>query len=127
MIEPGVLARTVSDYTHRRPHESPTLAPLWQTLAQHAKAGACHHRGTCPLVTVGPVVVNEHHEVLMVRGGRAPARLPEARLTEGSTRSLKRPSTSRGPWASSSCGSSPDARTRSSYTPPVRTRRTVTA
>lgn len=83
MIEPGVLARTVSDYTHRRPSESPTLAPLWQTLAQHAKAGACHHRGTCPLVTVGPVVVNEHHEVLMVRGGRAPARLPEARLTEG--------------------------------------------
>lgn len=83
MIEPGVLARTVSDYTHRRPGESPTLAPLWQTLAQHAKAGACHHRGTCPLVTVGPVVVNEHHEVLMVRGGRAPARLPEARLTEG--------------------------------------------
>ena len=83
MIAPGVLARTVSDYTHRRPSESPTLAPLWQTLAQHAKAGACHHRGTCPLVTVGPVVVNEHHEVLMVRGGRAPARLPEARLTEG--------------------------------------------
>ncbi|WSY84573.1 hypothetical protein OG782_25560 [Streptomyces sp. NBC_00876] len=44
MIGTAVVARAVSDYMHRCPGESLTLAPLWQTLSQHAKAGACHQR-----------------------------------------------------------------------------------
>ncbi|WP_405686105.1 hypothetical protein OG204_18800 [Streptomyces sp. NBC_01387] len=83
MIETAVVARAVSEYMHRCPGESLALAPLWQTLKQHAKAGTCNHRGTCPIVTASPIVVNESHEVLMLRGGRSPARLPEARLTDG--------------------------------------------
>ncbi|MFD5831942.1 hypothetical protein [Lentzea sp. NPDC060358] len=83
MIGNAAVARAVSDYMHRCPGESLTLAPLWQTLAQHAKAGACHHRGTCPIVTASPIVVNERSQVLMLQGGRGPARLPEARFEEG--------------------------------------------
>ena len=83
MMEPSVVARAVSDYMHRRPGESSALSALWHTLQQHARAGACHHRDTCPVVTTSPIVVNEDHEVLMLQGGRAPARLPEARLADG--------------------------------------------
>lgn len=83
MIEPSVVARAVSDYMHRRPGESLALSPLWHTLRQHAVAGTCHHRSTCPIVTTSPAVVNEEHQVLMLQGGRGPARLPEARLSDG--------------------------------------------
>lgn len=83
MIGTDTVARAVSDYMHRRPGEQRVLSPLWQTLTQHARAGACHHRGTCPIVTASPIVINERLQVLMVHGGRGPARLPEARFTEG--------------------------------------------
>ncbi|MER5632197.1 hypothetical protein [Streptomyces nitrosporeus] len=83
MIATAQVARTVSDYMHRRPGESLVLSPLWQTLAQHVKAGTCHHRGTCPLVVVSPIVVDEHLRVLMLQSGRGPARLPETRPPAG--------------------------------------------
>ncbi|GAA3012993.1 hypothetical protein JCM13580A_38590 [Streptomyces drozdowiczii] len=83
MIGTAAVARAVSDYMHRRPGESLTLAPLWQTLSQHAKAGTCHHRGTCPIVTASPIVLNERQEVLMLGAGRGTVRIPEARFEDG--------------------------------------------
>ncbi|MFI8815687.1 MULTISPECIES: hypothetical protein [unclassified Streptomyces] len=74
----------MSDYMHRSPDETVALAPFWEALAQHAKAGACHHRGTCPIVVISPIIVDERHRVLMLRSspGRPPI-LPEAGLVAG--------------------------------------------
>ncbi|WP_121841066.1 hypothetical protein [Streptomyces sp. S5] len=77
MIPAAEAARIVSAYTHRRPAEALALAPLWQTLGQHARAGGCAHRGTCPVLKVSPVVVDERGRVLMLQG-RTRVRLPEA-------------------------------------------------
>jgi hypothetical protein len=59
------------------------LALLWQMLRQHAAAGACVHRGTCPTVKIGAVVVDEAHRTLMLGAPRGRPRLPEASLTYG--------------------------------------------
>ncbi len=76
MISTSEAAKVVNAYTHRYPAESLVLAPLWQTLGDHARAGACTHRGTCPVLRVSPVVVDECGRVLMLQG-RNRVRLPE--------------------------------------------------
>ncbi|WP_327175501.1 hypothetical protein OG599_09385 [Streptomyces sp. NBC_01335] len=81
MITNSELARAVSVYLHRYSGESLNLALLWQSLAQHAKVGTCVHMGTCPMLTVSPVVVDQHHRVLMLRQGDRLV-LPEAGLGE---------------------------------------------
>ncbi|RZD89300.1 hypothetical protein [Streptomyces albidoflavus] len=77
MISASEAAKVVSAYTHRYPAESSILAPLWQTLGQHVLAGGCAHRGTCPVLRVSPVVVDERGMVLILQG-RTQAQLPEA-------------------------------------------------
>lgn len=80
MIAPSELARAVSGYLHRYQGESLALAPLWTTIGQHVKAGACLHMGSCPVVTVSPVIVDEDSRILMLRQGDRLA-LPEAVLS----------------------------------------------
>ncbi|MGZ2360698.1 hypothetical protein LRE75_29135 [Streptomyces sp. 372A] len=84
MIPASELARTVSGYLHRYPGESLSLALLWQSLAQHARAGACLHMGSCPVLTVSPVIVDQDHRVLMVRE-RGRLVLPETLLGDRAT------------------------------------------
>ncbi|MEU0739290.1 hypothetical protein [Streptomyces sp. NPDC006134] len=83
MVGTHEIARVVNAYVHRRPGESLALAPLWQTLQQHAKTGTCAHRGSCPVVKVSPVVVDEHHRVLTLESVRGRLRLPEAGVPAG--------------------------------------------
>jgi hypothetical protein len=84
MISAAELAQAVSAYTNRFRGEALALSPLWQTLTHHVRAGTCLHRGSCPLVKVQPVIVDENHRVLMLQyhGGRPV--LPEAGLLAGS-------------------------------------------
>lgn len=77
MIPAAEAARIVSSYMYRRPAEALALVPLWQTLGQHARVGKCAHRGTCPVLKVSPVVVDERGMVLTLQG-RTQAQLPEA-------------------------------------------------
>ncbi|WP_432112887.1 hypothetical protein [Streptomyces sp. S1] len=74
------LARTVNSYLRRRPDETLCLSPVWQACKQHARAGRCVHRGTCPVPKVSPVVVDERSRVLMLQG-RTRFRLPEVGIT----------------------------------------------
>ncbi|WP_440575459.1 hypothetical protein [Streptomyces sp. AC154] len=66
-------------YLHRRPGESLLLSPPSQTLELHARAGTCVHRGTCPVLKISPVVVDERNRVLMLQG-RSRVRLPETEI-----------------------------------------------
>lgn len=107
MIGTPELARTVSAYVHRCPGESLTLSPLWLTLAQHQRAGACVHMGTCPILKVSPVIVDEQHRLLMLRQASRFV-LPETGLEEYDTlreaaETLARAAGVEEPWLQPGC------------------------
>jgi len=81
MIEPSQVCRALSTYLHAHPDESLVLSPLWQFMEQHARAGSCAHRGTCPVIKISPVIVDERGRVLMLQT-LSRFKLPEATLTD---------------------------------------------
>jgi hypothetical protein len=83
MIGPAELAQAVSTYTTRYRGEALLLSPAWQTLTQHVRAGQCLHRGSCPVVKVSPVIVDEEYRALALRYGERRAVVPEVDLLDG--------------------------------------------
>ncbi|MFE7130283.1 NUDIX domain-containing protein [Streptomyces sp. NPDC057638] len=61
------IVRVLAGYLWDHPEETDGLAPLYEATLDHIRDGGCPHRERCPHVLAGAVLVNERHEVLLLR------------------------------------------------------------
>ncbi|MFE2842782.1 NUDIX domain-containing protein [Streptomyces scopuliridis] len=65
----SAIVREMNGYLDRHPTEGTAMMPLFLALRDHTQLRGCSHRGRCPVVRAGAVLVDEHERVLAVRNG----------------------------------------------------------
>ncbi|MEO3973167.1 NUDIX hydrolase [Streptomyces sp. CAU 1734] len=63
------IVKELTAYIYHHPSESEQLMPLYHALRDHSVLGDCPHRGACPVVRAGALVVDEEERVLAFRDG----------------------------------------------------------
>ncbi|MFD7289903.1 NUDIX hydrolase [Streptomyces sp. NPDC059863] len=68
-VDERAVFKELNSYLHRHPDETGALMPLFDSMLDHAHQGTCLHRGRCPVIRSGAVLVNEHGRALTLRHG----------------------------------------------------------